>query len=218
MIIISILGYILAIILLILLAVLFIPIEYGASGYKDEEDYNLKVHVSWFFRGLAFSCILENTIWPKLNFKLFGFEVKQKRDGKSENKSEKKKKKQKEKSGKDAGKFFNKEFISKAIGAVVDVLVYLKPRVFDIQAVFGFDDPSYTGLACIVVYNIPRMGENCNIDLTPVFDEEVLKGRFNIQGRIVLATILWIALKFILSKPVRNIIFKRERKIKNYAN
>jgi hypothetical protein len=68
----------------------------------------------------------------------------------------------------------------------------------------------------MLIMALPLHRKNFNIALQPVFYDEVLEGKFLIKGRIVLAPILWIAVKFILSRPVRNIL--KERKRKAYAN
>jgi len=209
MIIVDIIIFILLLLSLILLAVLFIPIEYSARGHRDEDTFAVSANISWFFKGLILSFIKQKGSMYQLIFKALGFEVNQNKKQESEYKKKKEKKKE-ENSKKNAGRFLNKKFIEQVLKALNDVLKYLKPRILDIEGKFGFDDPSLTGLSCILVYNIPLRGQNYNINITPAFDEEVLEGKFNIQGRIVIAVILWIALKFVLSPPVRNIILKRK--------
>jgi hypothetical protein len=92
------------------------------------------------------------------------------------------------------------------------------PEVFEAEGTYGFDDPYYTGITCALINTLMPYIEGFRVNLTPVFDEAVLKGRFKIQGKVVMAVILWIAIKFILSQPVRNKLFKRERKRKVYVN
>jgi hypothetical protein len=64
-----------------------------------------------------------------------------------------------------------------------------------VEGRYGFEDPYYTGLACAVINCTAPHGDKYNINLTPVFDDEIIEGNYIIEGRIVPAVLLWIFVK-----------------------
>ncbi|WP_160317184.1 DUF2953 domain-containing protein [Oxobacter pfennigii] len=127
-----------------------------------------------------------------------------------------KKKDTRKKKNKKASVKITKELIKKLLSAIGEAFVHIKPKVFQAEGKIGFDDPYHTGILSAFVCSLPLRHEGFNVNIEPVFDREVMEGKLVIQGRIIPAVLIWIALKLLISRPVRNILFK-ERKKNAYA-
>lgn len=82
------------------------------------------------------------------------------------------------------------------------LLVHILPRKVRGNVTVGFEDPAMTGqlLAAAGVF-YPLYKEN--IQITPVFDRQVLEGNFLIKGRIFGAAFVWTAWKIYRNRNVR---------------
>ena len=82
------------------------------------------------------------------------------------------------------------------------LLVHILPRKVRGNVNVGFEDPAMTGqlLAAAGVF-YPLYKEN--IQITPVFDRQVLEGDFLIKGRIFGAAFVWTAWKIYRNRNVR---------------
>ena len=82
------------------------------------------------------------------------------------------------------------------------LLVHVLPRKVRGNVTVGFEDPAMTGqlLAAAGVF-YPLYKEN--IQITPVFDRQVLEGDFLIKGRIFGAAFVWTAWKIYRNRNVR---------------
>ena len=82
------------------------------------------------------------------------------------------------------------------------LLVHILPRKVRGNVTVGFEDPAMTGqlLAAAGVF-YPLYKEN--IQITPVFDRQVLEGDFLIKGRIFGAAFVWTAWKIYRNRNVR---------------
>lgn len=204
-------GYFLLIMILIILALVLIPIDYSAQGQKYESA-SIQVNVSSLFGGVVVNYSRRYGYSAESCVKMLCFRLRKKtKDVQKKIKEEKKHKKEKGKIN-----FLNKDFLKRVFEAIGDFLNHIKPRRLEVNGVFGFDGPYDTSIVWLFILAMPLHDKNFNIKLHPVFDDEVFEGRFVIEGRIVLAVVLWIAVKLMLSQPVRNI--KKERKRRIYAN
>lgn len=97
--------------------------------------------------------------------------------------------------------------------AICKILKSIRPKVFELKAVLGFDSPETTGKVygyyCMAM---PWLGDD--IVLEPVFEEKAMDIRLNLKGRIRLLTILINALKIALDKRLKRLI----NKLKNGGN
>lgn len=201
-----ILKYILLFIIVILAAALIIPVEYSLKGEKYENAF-IEANTSWFSKVMKFSFLKQSGEKPEFCLKLFGLTIK---PNDIEKKKEKRKKKNKKK--KKQGIFFSKELLEQAIKSVKELFKHSGPRIFEAEGVYGFDDPYYTGITCAVLNTLMPFSECFRVNLTPIFDEEILEGRFFTEGRIILGVVLWISIKFMLSSPAREAFRRRKHR------
>lgn len=90
---------------------------------------------------------------------------------------------------------------------------HTRPMRLEAEGYYGFEDPYYTGLACALINCTSPHGDKYNINLTPVFDEEVIEGSFIVEGRIVPAVLLWILARvFIISELKARMPFTNKHK------
>lgn len=91
--------------------------------------------------------------------------------------------------------------------SVCKILSSIRPKVFQLQAVLGFDSPETTGKVygyyCMAM---PWLGDDITVE--PVFEEKYMDIRLNLKGRIRLLTILINALKIVLDKRLKRLIHK----------
>lgn len=103
--------------------------------------------------------------------------------------------------------------IKDAWKSICKILKSIRPKVFELKAVLGFDSPETTGKVygyyCMAM---PWLGDD--ISLEPVFEEKAMDIRLNLKGRIRLLTILINALKIALDKRLKRLI----NKLKNGGN
>ena len=95
---------------------------------------------------------------------------------------------------------------------VLHLLKKIKPRKIKSDILFGTGDPCLTGqaLGVIAVY-MAMTGTFFNI--TPSFENQVLRGRLEVSGHIRIVTLLFIVLKILLSSEWKN-FYKEAMKIK----
>lgn len=194
MIVFEILLYILLSLLFILFLILVLPIYYAAAGQKQDTVF-LEAMVFGLLKWFNFTYELQGMAKHEMHLSLFGINVNiqnKKKQGKveKEEKDKRDKKKMKEK-GKEHGKGFLKKMLSMA----KDLWKHIKPRHLQVKGRYGFEDPYHTGLACAIINCTAPYGDRCNVNLTPVFDDQVIEGRFETEGRIIPIVILWILAK-----------------------
>lgn len=219
MIILSILGYILLFILVIILAIILIPYSYFLEIDKNGE---LKIggFASWLFGGLKVIFLVKDWKMKSAKVSIFGLQKnididkqgegkKKGKDLDSEEISEKEKEKEKNKKDKKTVKsgYFKKEIISKLIETIKKAWRHLRPNRINARLVAGFDDPMYTGLLCALFSQTWILDERYDIWFQPSFDEEIIKGKASIEGRIWIAYILVLGLGLLLTKPLRKMLF-----------
>jgi len=88
------------------------------------------------------------------------------------------------------------------------LIKHIKPKVFRVSGRLGFEDPYDTGMTAAVLSTF-GMAINRYVDIRPVFTEEVVEGSFAIRGRVVLAFLLFISMKLLLSRSGRRAVFNR---------
>lgn len=204
------LVYLLLFLLASFIILLLIPIRYHAEGIKSD-DVPLSINVELSYGPVTYKyragtdCGIEHTL------KVFGIplSIKHKEGKKGIGKASHKHKKEK----KGMGKLPGKAFLDEALKSLWKLLNHLRFRRCDINCTFGLEDPADTAVLWLIICSLPLYGESRSIRLEPVFDDQILEGDFHIQGHLIPAVAAYIVLRFILSKPVRNIIKnKKERK------
>lgn len=219
----SILGYLLLGIGVILAAIIFIPYRYHVSGEKLEES-KIEGSIAWLFGGIKIDFRRHAKQKKQMELTLFGLnkklKIKQKStqtDSRKENKQEdiKSTKKVTRAKHSQGSEYLKPAIIKKALSVVLKILKHSQPKILSLYAKVGFSDPMYTGLLYALKSQFYMIIRNYDIDIQPVFDEEIMEGRFLIGGRIWIPYLILVVIGFLISEPIRNIfISKFKRKIK----
>jgi hypothetical protein len=199
---------IIIILLSILILVLAVPFEYSVSGCNYEK-YCFEAELSWLFRSTRFIFLKEEGKPKGFWFRIFGFDRSLK--GTRNDKYKKQKKNKRKDSQYSVSDFLSVKLLKEAADFITMFVKHIRPRIFQLSGKFGFEDPFETGII-LATLNVFGIDYNCSVNLHPVFDEEVLEGSFIVKGRIVLAYLLFILVKLLLSRSGRRIIFKRRPK------
>lgn len=94
---------------------------------------------------------------------------------------------------------------------VKKLMIHLRPRKAKASITFGFDDPYTTGQV-LSAASIGYVWYGEQIQITPVFDEEIIEGEGNFQGRVRIGTLLFLGLRIFLNKNFR-VLLKKAREI-----
>ena len=213
MIVLTILGYFLLGIGILLAAIIMIPYDYYVTGEKTDESV-VNVIISWLFGGIKLDFRKHSLKRGELMLTLLGFKKKVKHGDKSKSSSVSKKapasssdaKAVKAKHNSNFRKYLKKEILKKILTVILKVFKHCQPRKLSVHGKYGFDDPSYTGLMCAFTNQFYWLFEKYDLDIQPVFDEEVLEGRFLVGGRIWLPYLILVMIGFLITKPIRNIL------------
>lgn len=116
-----------------------------------------------------------------------------------------------EEKGRKLHQFLTEPANQKSFGHIMKILKHILPRKMKGSLEFGLADPAATGYVtalCSLAY--ARYGDS--LEITPVFDEQVLKARVEGKGRIFLGVLLFWSARILMNKNFRDLIFKRGRK------
>lgn len=203
---------------IILAAIILIPYNYNVAGEKLAE-VELRGSVSWLFGGIKiiFSRSSEQNkemtlvllgITKKINIK----EMSHRKQAKNASKQSKDAKSAKSKKGFDSGTYLKKDIIQKAFSSILKLLKHCSPKTLSIYARIGFNDPMYTGFLCAFNSQLCFLVNKYDINIQPVFDDEVIEGRFSIGGRIWLPYLILVMIGFLITKPIRNILLSKMKR------
>jgi len=107
----------------------------------------------------------------------------------------------------------NKEILLDVIGTILRAIKTILPRKCNIKIMYGTGQADSTGYICAIYYAILELlPRNINIFYEPVWTEKILKGDFEIRGKIRLINLIVAAVKIIANKKVRN-LYKMIRSI-----
>jgi hypothetical protein len=88
---------------------------------------------------------------------------------------------------------------------VIKIIRWIFPNKISASIEFGLDDPAVTGYlagAASVLYVVTKH----KLHLVPNFNEVILRGQFNIKGRLFLFQVLYYIIRVIIDKRVRRLI------------
>lgn len=213
----NILIIILMIILIIIMGFLILPIEYSAGGRAEENLYG-EVNIRCL-GGLIGFYGSKDDVEDKVKFKLslcgIKFNIKPNIPSKNTDvlKTKIKKKVQNKSKSKYEKRSFSKDAIKICINYFKDILRITKPNNVEIIGVYGFEDPSVTGIICGLISIINEFVPKNNINLQPVFDDTALDINLKVHGKVFLSNVAFKSLRFIMKKDIRKLIFPK--KIKN---
>ncbi len=98
----------------------------------------------------------------------------------------------------------NKEFLYTTISYVKKIIDSIKPKYFNLNALYGFDDPYITGVTSAFVYSIVSFMPNDSISINPYYPDNYLQLNIKAEGKIHFGTLFIIMISYVLNKNVRN--------------
>jgi len=202
-----IIEYILAICLILIMLVFFVPIFFHLQVSK----YNsllLWIKVNWLFN--AFYCHIEKrgNQKPVAIVRILGLKIPIEREEAQKKKREKIKKEKKF----NFRALLNKPFLTKVFQFIKKILKHILPQEFRVRLSYGFDNPANTGILCGFIALFSTYFSQYDICLNPIFDQEILEGELFLKGRLFCFVITYYILQLVLSKTFRKTI-KEAKKI-----
>lgn len=97
------------------------------------------------------------------------------------------------------------KLIKAFIKLIKDLFKELKPDYIYLRAKLGTGDPCQTGKYTGIAYAVSGF-IGADAEITPDFENTVLEGKLRLTGSFFSFRIIYIGLRFILQKPVRNFI------------
>ena len=207
----KILLILLCILLSVLILILFIPFEYFLNG-KINDSAQGTAEIRWIF-GLIRIIVCKYDDKPEMKIIICGLNIYNKKLIK-ENNIKKQKKSSKHKKSKKESKIrenIGKDLIIEFIKYFKDILNIVKPKYFRISGVYGFEDPSLTGMLLGLISIVKGTVPSAQIYVNPVFDEENINIEAEIHGDIKVCVVGYRTFKLLLKKDVRQILFKKSK-------
>lgn len=205
----KILLYLLIFIFGIILLFLIIPFEYYISSKIDEKiDVDITL---LFFKKIIKVIVRHEDTKEIFLLKIMGLRIIRKEIISPDIKIEKeeKEKNKKKRSNFNIRDYIEREFINDLINYFKDIIGIVKPKTVKINGFYGFDDPSLTGMICGIIPLISNLIPKSDINLQPVFDDEIVEIECDIHGKISLLAAIIKTLKFVFKKNNRQKIFKK---------
>jgi hypothetical protein len=192
----------------ILVLILFIPFKYFMKG-KIDGYIGGSVETRWLF-GLVKFIVYKYEDKPKIKIVICGLKVFSKKliednEKKKPDKKERSKKKSKSK------RSFGKDLLLEFFKYFKDIINIVKPKYFKISGVYGFEDPSLTGMLLGIISIIKGAVPKAQIYVEPDFEEELINVEAEIYGDIKVCVICYRTLKLIIKKEVRKFLFKKSK-------
>lgn len=195
---------ILSLIVLLLTTVLLAPFSYALNAELGER-LHLAATIKWLGTTVNLTAARPEN---RLKVKIFGLAPVNKKIEKPAAKPDKKIKPDKQ-----PADFFNiiHTVLATVSGDIIRAgFVFLKRlwrslhlRKLDITGVYGFADPAVTGMLCGFIETFRHSQPVAVINLTPVFEEQLLAGRITACGRFFTGEIFLVLLRFAFSRPIR---------------
>ena len=223
----KILLYSLVFIISLLLLFVIIPFEYEVNSKIDEK---ISGNANLIFFAKFFKVMVSYKNGEVLFLiKIMGLRIISKKINRSSKKDKvpskenriptKKREKEnvtKEKSKFNLKEYMEREFLEDSINYIKGIINVFKPKRITIHGIYGFEDPSLTGMTCAIIPLVSNFIPSSDIKLRPVFDDEIVDIYCEIYGRISLLIAVIRTLKFVLKKNNRKKIFKKSKKIETY--
>lgn len=112
-------------------------------------------------------------------------------------------------------KWIKKKFIKRVLEYLYEIGGLIKPKSFTISGVYGLYDPSVTGIISAVIPMIQVIAPAVNIDLNPVFLEDIIDIQITCLGKISLLVVVFKTVVFVLDKNIRSVLFRHNKQNKN---
>jgi len=211
--------YTLLFLLIVFAMIIFIPIVYSVEGEK-EEYYFLIIRIGLLFSLINLIVHKEENKKKEFSLKIFGFQINLRDDKKAQKlkkkgdikKEERKRKKAKQENSRSII-FFLKPFLNESFRLARRVLRHIMPKEYRINLIYGFEDPADTGILTGFFYLLfPNVSFSEMIKIQPVFDEEIIQGRINIKGRVIVVILMYYFIQYYFACGVRQTIKKIRNK------
>jgi hypothetical protein len=189
--------YLLTLPLVFLLLMVIIPYDYQLCGTKNQMLV-FEGRISWLFARIAFVAKYTDMLTIDIQFKLFNMIFKLKP------RANKKQSPSSPRSFFDLRWLWDRELVNGILKLLSNVYRHLKPLRFSLTGKIGLADPYYTAMVSSIAYSLNIPG----LTITPIFDEELIEGEVDIQGRVIIGVLVILVIKFLLTKPVFNICKK----------
>lgn len=185
------------------LIVALIPFNYVFAG-RLQETISGKFELRYgFLRAVMARTEQGNNVF---RISLFNIALKGDKGGKREKREAKKedravdKKEKKKANWRLISSMLDRDFLGEIIKTAGRILKSCCPKVFQISGVVGFQDPYYTGLLSAVKGVWP------DIDIEPDFTREIYDLVFHVEGKIIILTIIYHVIRFLLSSEGRHLL------------
>ena len=210
----KVLLYLLITILCFILLFVIIPFDYEFNT-KIDEKIKAGASLSFFHRILKIMMTYEGKE-TMLSIKLMGLKVIRKKIKVSTKEVKKDEIKNKKNNNFNIKDYFQREFINDLISYFKDIINIIKPKGIKTNGIYGFEDPSLTGIACGIIPIVSSLIPTSHINLEPVFHDEIIDIYCEIYGRVSLLLAAIRTLRFVLKKNNRRKIFKKLKKSETY--
>lgn len=207
--------------LMLLITLLLVPFTYkGAAAVMDGISYSFSV--GWFWnlfsvRGNNDDELLTTEVYLGRR-RLFTVDTNKLSEDRPKKKKMKKEKEeeteQKAKADNSLKSMFDTKLIKEAFEYIKKIISQVKPENLQIKGVYGFEDPSLTGMTAGFIYSLQALLPQSRIQLQPCFVDEVLELEAEAEGSIRGGKIAYDTIRFLLKPDIRKKIFKRSKKLK----
>lgn len=210
---------ILLILMLILLSILtliiFVPFKYYLNG-KIDGIIGGSAEIRWLF-GLVKVFVYKYEDKPEIKIVFCGLNIFCKKLIEDNEINQKKPdKKQKSKKKTKSKRSFGKDLLLQFFKYFKDIINIVKPKYFKISGVYGFEDPSLTGMLLGIISIIKGAVPKARIYVEPDFEEELINIEAEINGDIKVWVICYRTLKLIIKKEVRKFLFKKSKTVETF--
>ncbi|MBU3072067.1 DUF2953 domain-containing protein [Clostridium estertheticum] len=196
----------------IILLFLIIPFEYYISS-KIDEKINVDITLLFLKKIIKVMVRHEDTketfLIKIMGLRIIRKEIKSPGIKIEKEEMEKNNKNSKKKNNFNIKDYIEREFINDLINYFKDIINIVKPKTVKINGVYGFDDPSLTGMICGIIPLISNLIPKSDINLQPVFDDEIIEIECDVHGKISLLSAIIKTLRFVFKKNSRQKIFKK---------
>ncbi len=198
-----ILWIILSIILIPLFLLLVVPFSFAAQVRRDQVN-QFAASVSWLWGGVSLQAENTNGTFKAGPFTAKKFSFKRDSTAAKLKKQDRPEKTRRSSKTSSITQYLNADLISAFLKSLCQLWEALSLRA-EGRAVFGFEDPSLTGMACALLAAVGLHSRHPALAITPDFLEPGLAGNLSLRGRCTVGRLLYIALKFLLSRPARRL-------------
>lgn len=205
-------GFILLIILFLIL-----PFSYESNVVLlDGVRANFRIGWPWRFMNITGSYDEEtlNMSLYIINKRVCRLKNKVNQESEEENKKPKKEKEKKENKDimQSIKNLADKKFTNEIITYLKSLYDIAKPQYLQFSGVYGFDDPSLTGMAAGAIAALNNAMPKARISLYPNFTDEIIELELKTAGSLLVGPAVYLTVRTMLKRTVRDKLFKRRKK------